>query len=79
MNEPYETVAKMRAGERPLPGASEKVSAITRWLLVLTQANKDFEADLARDFGPEEAHRLAYADNMCTTADVLQDGISPHH
>jgi hypothetical protein len=32
----------------------------------LPSSNKVFEGDLAKSFGPEEAHRLAMSDDMCS-------------
>lgn len=57
--------AEIRAGLRAEPPV-DKQHPVMRMFLVLTNANKGFEADLAKTFGPEEAHRLAYADGMCT-------------
>lgn len=57
--------AEIRAGLRAEPPV-DKQHPVMRMFLILTNANKGFEADLAKSFGPEEAHRLAYADGMCT-------------
>jgi hypothetical protein len=35
--------------------------------LLLTSANKAFEADLAKSLGPEEAHRLSMSEDICTS------------
>jgi hypothetical protein len=36
--------------------------------LLLTSLNGQFEQDLAKTFGPDEAHRLAYSPTgMCTS------------
>ena len=66
-SEAHTQVAEIRAGQRPEPGASEKVNPVMKLFLVLTGANKAFEADLARSLGPEEAHRLAMSDDMCSS------------
>lgn len=57
--------AEMRAGLKPLPRPGEKVHPVTQLFLALTDANKWLEDDLAQSFGPAEAHRLAYHDDMC--------------
>jgi hypothetical protein len=56
-------VAEMRAGMRPVPTSPD--DPIERIFLVWTGALGDLEADLAKSFGPEEAHRLVFADEMC--------------
>jgi hypothetical protein len=56
-------VAEIRAGARPVPASSE--DPIERIFLVWTGALGDLESDLARSFGPEEAHRLVFAEDMC--------------
>lgn len=65
--EAHTQAAEIRAGVRPMPASLEKAHPVLRLFLLLTDANKGFEKDLAASFGPEEAHRLAYADNMCTS------------
>jgi hypothetical protein len=65
-NEAMRQVAEMRAGLRPLPGPNDPVHSVTKMFLALTGENARVEADLAQTFGPEEAHRLAYADGLCT-------------
>lgn len=61
-------VGQIRAGMRPEPGPTDKVHPVTRMFLAMTGANKAFEQDLAKSFGPEEAHRLAFADGMCVSS-----------
>ncbi len=58
-------VAEIRAGLRPEPGAGDKTHPLLKMFLMLTNANRAFESDLAKTFGPEEAHRLAFHDEMC--------------
>lgn len=67
--EAHTQVAEIRAGQRPEPGANEKVHPVTKMFLALTGAMPAFEADLAKSLGPEEAHRLAYADGLCKSDD----------
>jgi hypothetical protein len=66
--EAHTLAAEIRAGIRPEPGPNEKVHPVTKMFLILSNANKAFELDLAKSFGPEEAHRIAYADNMCVSS-----------
>ena len=58
-------VGETRAGLRSAPGASEQASPVTKMFLALTGEMKLFESDLASSLGPEEAHRVAFADGMC--------------
>jgi hypothetical protein len=58
-------VAEMRAGERPLPAPGERVSPIMGSLLISTSAWGWFEEELAKEFGPAEAHRLATSKGLC--------------
>ena len=41
-------------------------------LLEFTGAMPPFEAELAQRFGAEEAHRIAYSDELCFQANTLQ-------
>ena len=58
--------AEIRAGLRPEPGPNDKVHPVTKMFLILSGANKAFESDLAAALGPDEAHRLAMSDDMCS-------------
>lgn len=58
-------VAEMRAGKAPLPGPGQDVHPTVAVFLTMTGELDRFEADLAEAYGPEEAHRLAFADEMC--------------
>jgi ferric-dicitrate binding protein FerR (iron transport regulator) len=63
--EAHTQVAEIRAGLRAEPGPNEKMNPVMKVFLLLTNANKAFEGDLGKSFGPEEAHRLAMSDDMC--------------
>ena len=63
--EAHTQAAEIRAGLRPEPAPGEKVHPILKLFLLLTTANTTFEADLAKSLGPDEAHRLAYSDDLC--------------
>jgi ferric-dicitrate binding protein FerR (iron transport regulator) len=58
-------VAQIRAGSRPMPGPDEQVNPIMKLFLTTTGESKRFEAELAQTFGPEEAHRIVYSDELC--------------
>jgi ferric-dicitrate binding protein FerR (iron transport regulator) len=58
-------VGEIRAGQRPPPGPNDKVHPVAKLFLSLTSASQTFEAELAKSFGPDEAHRIVYADGMC--------------
>lgn len=70
-NDPAATVAaqkavgEIRAGLRPEPPNGEGLHPVTKMFLALTGAQPAFESDLAQTFGPEEAHRIAYAEGLC--------------
>ena len=64
-SEAHTQAAEIRAGLRPEPGPNDKVNPVTKMFLVLTGANKAFEADLAKSYGPEEARRLSQSEDMC--------------
>ena len=72
--ESAKAVAEMRAGLRPLPGPNDAVNPATRVYLNATDAVKGFEAELAQSLGPEEAHRLAYSDELCFSSSVFRSG-----
>lgn len=58
-------VAEIRAGQRPAPAANDTTNPVLKMFLALTGEMKTFESDLAQSLGPDEAHRVAYADGMC--------------
>jgi ferric-dicitrate binding protein FerR (iron transport regulator) len=63
--EAHTQAAEVRAGLRPEPGPNDKVNPVLKLFLLLTGANKSYEGELAKSFGPDEAHRLAFSDDMC--------------
>jgi hypothetical protein len=58
-------VGEIRAGMRPMPGPNEPVSPVLKLFLATTGEGSSFEAELAQSFGPEEAHRIRFSDEMC--------------
>jgi hypothetical protein len=66
-NEAMREVAEIRAGLRAMPGPNDPVAQnpAFKMFIMMTGEMTSFEGDLAQSFGPEEAHRLSYADAMC--------------
>jgi hypothetical protein len=58
-------VGKIRAGEAPMPAPNAELSPTVKLMLAMTGASKALEDDLAQSFGPEEAHRLVFSDQLC--------------
>lgn len=56
---------EVRAGLRPKPGAD--AHPVQRLFLNLTGEMAQFEADLTKNYGPEEAHRLVYSSDLCAS------------
>jgi hypothetical protein len=56
-------VAAFMAGDAPRPGHDSPLTE--RMFLALAEESKRFEDELAEAFGPEEAHRLAFSENLC--------------
>jgi ferric-dicitrate binding protein FerR (iron transport regulator) len=65
-------VAEMRAGLRPLPGPNDAATPLTKAFLATTGESKAFEEELAQSFGPEEAHRIVFSDELCMDGNVFQ-------
>ena len=57
-------VGEIRAGLRPMP-SHERSHPVVRLFLSTTGEMASFEAELAQAFGPEEAHRIVYSDELC--------------
>jgi DNA-directed RNA polymerase specialized sigma24 family protein len=68
---PAQSVAEMRAGQRPVPAPSDPASPAERLLLALSSALHGFEGELAASFGPKEAARLVRNRAMCSRAIAL--------
>ncbi len=66
-DEAMREVAEIRAGLRAMPGPNDPIAQnpVFKMFWGVTGEMASFENDLAQSFGPEEAHRLAYADGMC--------------
>jgi hypothetical protein len=63
--EAQQLATDIRAGIKPPPGPNDKVSPLTRMMLASVNQMKVFEDELAKSFGPEEAHRIAYSEGLC--------------
>jgi len=74
IGEAVRQAAEIEAGQRPMPGPSDDVPAVVRALVAEASASKDVEADLARQLGPEDAHRIVFGDQGCWTNLVLHAG-----
>src|SRR5262249_25518135 len=61
--EAHTQAAEIRAGLRPEPPPGSKMHPVLKLFLMLTSANGQFESDLSKSLGPEEAHRLAMSDD----------------
>jgi hypothetical protein len=58
-------VGEIRAGVRPMPGPNEPMNPVLKLFLTTTGESSKFESELAQAFGPEEAHRIVYSDELC--------------
>ena len=59
-------VGEINAGLRPPPQPGDDTPAVVQALLALTNEQHQFERDLAQTFGPDEAHRVAFDEAMCS-------------
>ncbi|MBX3226592.1 MAG: hypothetical protein KIT84_31965 [Labilithrix sp.] len=67
-------VAEVQAGKREAPKAGASTPAVEQLGLLLATEQKTFENDLAQKLGPEEAHRLANAPELCAERRMLRAG-----
>jgi hypothetical protein len=70
-NQAMYDIGAIRSGKKPVPAAGEQVDPVLQMFLTLTDGTPAFERDLAQSFGPDEAHRLAYADGMCSGSSIF--------
>ncbi|MGE0870236.1 MAG: hypothetical protein AB7P03_16850 [Kofleriaceae bacterium] len=66
----FTQVGEIRAGMRAEP-PSQGMTPQMKMLLVFSGSMAPFEADLANTFGVDEAHRIAYSDELCFQAQSL--------
>jgi hypothetical protein len=67
----YTRVDEIRAGKRPEPKPAE-MSSQERMLLLFSNGMQGFEADLAKTYGADEAHRISYSDDLCFSANSFR-------
>ena len=58
-------VGEVRAGLRPEPSEEILKNPVYKVFSAMTGESKNFEADLAQNLGPEEAHRVTFSDSLC--------------
>lgn len=76
-DEAQQAVAEIRAGLRPMPDPKKEMNPVLAMFLAATGESKNLEADLAQSYGPDEAHRLIYSDELCMGANVFRRGPKP--
>ncbi len=64
-SEAMRQVAEIRAGERAMPGPNDPMNPVMKMMLALTAETKIIEADLAQSIGPDDAHRIVFAEEGC--------------
>jgi hypothetical protein len=69
--EAWRAVGEIRAGQRPPPAEDAAVHPVLDAMLTLTGELSRFQADLAEQFGPEEARRLAFSDDLCASSSTF--------
>jgi ferric-dicitrate binding protein FerR (iron transport regulator) len=70
-NEAMRQVGEVRAGIRPQVDPSLQSSPVVKMFTALTSEGKNFENDLAQSLGPDEAHRVTYAEGMCMASSTF--------
>jgi hypothetical protein len=65
----FTQAAEIRGGAKQAPADA---SAALRMLLVMSGSMQGFEAELAQTYGADEAHRIAYSDELCYQAQTLR-------
>ena len=70
-NEAMRQVGEVRAGLRAQVDPSLQSSPVVKMFFALTAEGKLFENDLTQSLGPEEAHRITYAEGMCMHTSVF--------
>jgi hypothetical protein len=65
VGEAMRQVGEIRAGIRPMPGPNQPMHPVLKMFLATTGELKNFENDLAQSFGPEDAHRIAFSEEIC--------------
>ena len=64
-SEAMRQVGEVRAGVRAEPTEAVAQSPVYKMFSALTGEAAQFESDLARHLGPDEAHRVTFSDGLC--------------
>ncbi|RYE89752.1 MAG: hypothetical protein EOO75_11290 [Myxococcales bacterium] len=64
-------VGELRAGLRPEPSEGIARNPVYRMMTAMTGEARQFESDLARQIGPDEAHRVVFAEGFCSTGSTF--------
>lgn len=64
-------VSEIRAGLRPMPGVDDELHPVVDMFLTLTEEMQHFEEELTATFGPEDAQRIAWSDELCKNTSVF--------
>jgi hypothetical protein len=75
-NTDIQLVADIRAGNVPMP-PPEKIDPYVAMMLAQTESESRLQAALTPTFGPEEAHRIAFADELGSCSGTSGGGPPP--
>lgn len=70
-------VAEVRAGVRASLDPTVAKNPVASMYMAMSCEMKAFENDLAQTMGPEEAHRVAWADGICAQRSTFGGGSRP--
>lgn len=71
-------IGEMRAGLRPMPGPNEPVHPVVRMFVATMREAQAFEADLAQELGPDDAHRVTFSEDICMSQSTFGGPWPPH-
>lgn len=72
MKEALTRVGEVNGGKRPAPDKGQALEPVEALMLAFTGESKAFEADLAAQLGPEDAHRIATSRMLCSERGVVR-------
>jgi hypothetical protein len=72
MKEALTRVGEVNAGKRPAPNPGQALEPVEALMLAFTGESKAFEADLAGQLGPEDAHRIATSRTLCSERGIVR-------
>lgn len=70
-------VAEVNGGSRPAPPSADALPPVEALMLAMTAEQKAFERDLAAQYGPEEAARIASSRGLCSERGVVRASDAP--